>query len=47
MEVKMEIREARIEDIPEQADLMEQLGYPTTIFSMEKRFKKIHPLADH
>jgi GNAT superfamily N-acetyltransferase len=47
MEVKMEIREARFEVIPELSDLMVQLGYPTTIKSMEKRFKKIHPLADH
>jgi GNAT superfamily N-acetyltransferase len=37
----MKIRKATINDVPELAALMEQLGYPTTVESMTVRFNNI------
>lgn len=43
----MEIRNATIHDIEKLASLMEELGYPTTVESMEKRFKQIQSHPDY
>jgi N-acetylglutamate synthase-like GNAT family acetyltransferase len=37
----MKIRKATINDVPELAALIEQLGYPTTVESMTIRFNNI------
>ena len=41
MENHMNIRPASKKDIPQLADLMEQLGYPSTIDEMESRYTSI------
>jgi GNAT superfamily N-acetyltransferase len=46
-DIKMEIREATVNDTEILALLMEQLGYPTTIESMKTRFKNIHSNPDY
>ncbi|MEQ2528315.1 GNAT family N-acetyltransferase [Bacillaceae bacterium CLA-AA-H227] len=43
----VEIRKANIHDIPALASLMEQLGYPTTIESMNLRFRHIELNPDY
>ncbi|MCS0652049.1 GNAT family N-acetyltransferase [Cytobacillus firmus] len=43
----MEIRKATVNDIKEIANLMEHLGYPTTIEKMKKRFSNIESSPDY
>lgn len=43
----MEIREATLNDINKLTDLMEHLGYPTTIENMETRFRNIEASPDY
>jgi GNAT superfamily N-acetyltransferase len=43
----MEIRKATMNDIKEITNLMEHLGYPTTIEQMKKRFSNIESSPDY
>ena len=45
--MQLMVRDACIEDLPALSDLMNQLGYPTSLAEMEQRFYGINNHADY
>ena len=46
-ELQLMVRDASIQDLPALADLMNQLGYPTSLAEMGQRFNAIDNHADY